>query len=148
MDRKHSPVPFRFILMVWILDLWFLSFFSFYYHVLIFGCAFVSSCGEQRLSSSCGTPASYCSGFSCCEAQAVGHVSFSSGGLVGSVVAIPRSMWLTGLVALWHLPGPGIEPMSLALAGRFFTTEPPGKPLICGFLASKFFFRCRLQVSF
>ena len=29
------------------------------------------------------------------------------------------------------LPNPGIEPMSpvsLALAGRFFTTEPPGKP--------------------
>ena len=29
------------------------------------------------------------------------------------------------------LPGPGFEPMSLtppALAGGFFTTEPPGKP--------------------
>ena len=25
------------------------------------------------------------------------------------------------------LPNPGIEPISLALAGRFFTTEPPGK---------------------
>ena len=25
------------------------------------------------------------------------------------------------------LPDPGIKPMSLALAGRFFTTEPPGK---------------------
>ena len=25
-------------------------------------------------------------------------------------------------------PGPGIEPMSLVLADRFFTTEPPGKP--------------------
>ena len=30
-----------------------------------------------------------------------------------------------------HLPGPGLEPMSLvspALAGGFFTTEPPGQP--------------------
>ena len=30
------------------------------------------------------------------------------------------------------LPDPGIEPMSLAspaLAGRFFTVEPPGKPI-------------------
>ena len=27
------------------------------------------------------------------------------------------------------LPDPGIKPMSPALAGRFFTTEPPGKPL-------------------
>ena len=26
------------------------------------------------------------------------------------------------------LPDPGIEPESPALAGRFFTTEPPGKP--------------------
>ena len=29
------------------------------------------------------------------------------------------------------LPGPGLEPSSLVssvLAGRFFTTEPPGKP--------------------
>ena len=27
----------------------------------------------------------------------------------------------------WDLPRPGIEPASPALAGRFFTTEPPGK---------------------
>ena len=27
------------------------------------------------------------------------------------------------------LPNPGIEPASPALAGGFFTTEPPGKPL-------------------
>ena len=32
------------------------------------------------------------------------------------------------------LPNPGIEPESLAshaLAGGFFTAEPPGKPVIC-----------------
>ena len=29
---------------------------------------------------------------------------------------------------MWDLPGPGIGPVSPALAGRFFTTEPPGKP--------------------
>ena len=28
-----------------------------------------------------------------------------------------------------HLSVPGIEPTSLALAGGFFTTEPPGKPI-------------------
>ena len=32
----------------------------------------------------------------------------------------------------WHLPGPGIEPLSCVLAGEFFTTEPPGKPRCCG----------------
>ena len=26
------------------------------------------------------------------------------------------------------LPDPGIKPVSAALAGRFFATEPPGKP--------------------
>ena len=29
---------------------------------------------------------------------------------------------------MWDLPGPGIELVSPALAGRFFTTEPPEKP--------------------
>ena len=29
-----------------------------------------------------------------------------------------------------NLPNPGIEPPSAALAGRFFTTEPPGKPSV------------------
>ena len=27
------------------------------------------------------------------------------------------------------LPDPGTEPMSPALGGRFFSTEPPGKPM-------------------
>ena len=29
---------------------------------------------------------------------------------------------------MWDLPNPGLEPMSPALAGRFSTTAPPGKP--------------------
>lgn len=29
---------------------------------------------------------------------------------------------------LWDLPSPGVEPMSLALAGEFSTIGPPGKP--------------------
>ena len=28
-----------------------------------------------------------------------------------------------------NLPNLGIEPMYLGLAGEFFTTEPPGKPI-------------------
>ena len=30
---------------------------------------------------------------------------------------------------MWDLPGPGIKPVSSALAGRFLTTAPPGKSL-------------------
>ena len=32
------------------------------------------------------------------------------------------------LCGMWDLPGPGLEPLSLALAGRFLTTVPPGNP--------------------
>ena len=31
------------------------------------------------------------------------------------------------LRGIWDLPGPGIEPVSPALAGGFLTTAPPGK---------------------
>ena len=32
------------------------------------------------------------------------------------------------LQGMWDLPRPGLEPVSPALAGRFSTTAPPGKP--------------------
>ena len=35
---------------------------------------------------------------------------------------------------MWDLPRPGLEPVSPALAGRFLTTAPPGKPPIFSFL--------------
>ena len=36
--------------------------------------------------------------------------------------------WAWLLCGMWDIPGPGIEPVSHALTGAFFTTEPPGKP--------------------
>ena len=36
----------------------------------------------------------------------------------------------TKFIGLGDLPDPGIELESPALAGRFFTTEPPGKPTL------------------
>ena len=45
------------------------------------------------------------------------HAGFSS---CGSQAKFLRGMW--------DLPGPGLEPVSPALAGGFLTTEPPGKP--------------------
>ena len=40
---------------------------------------------------------------------------------------------------MWDLPGPGIEPVSPALAGGFSTTAPPGKPL-------EYFFKINLFI--
>ena len=50
---------------------------------------------------------------------------------------------------MWDLPRPGLEPVYPALAGRFSTTAPPGKPLqwtfyiqrdqnVCVFLSDRF----------
>ena len=68
---------------------------------------------------------SRCGGFSCVE--------HGLQGARASAVAAPR-IWSTGsgAVVLSYSsahPGPGIEPVSPALASRFFTTEPSGKPL-------------------
>ena len=46
------------------------------------------------------------------------------------------------LCSMWDLPRPGLEPVSPALAGRFSTTAPPGKPLFCIF--ELFFLLCIL----
>ena len=45
------------------------------------------------------------------------------------------------LHGMWDLPGPGLEPVSPALAGRLSTTAPPGKPLpfVYSFLSSLLF---------
>ena len=39
------------------------------------------------------------------------------------------------LRGMWDLPRPGLEPVSPALAGRFSTTVPPGKSLMCILIA-------------
>ena len=46
------------------------------------------------------------------------------------------------LRGMWDPPRPGLEPVSPALAGRFSTTAPPGKPLglILCFLSPCIFF--------
>ena len=46
-------------------------------------------------------------------------------------VGFPRQEYQSGLLfppPLRNIPSPRIEHMSPALAGRFFTAEPPGKP--------------------
>ena len=89
----------------------------------------------------CGARASHCSGFSCCGAQALG---------TWASVVVARGLSSCGSQALecrlsscgaraqllrgtWDLPGPGLEPVSPALAGGFLTTAPPGKSTILFF---------------
>ena len=47
-------------------------------------------------------------------------------------MGFPRQKYWSGLPfpSPRDLPDPGIETASPALAGRFFTAEPPGKPLV------------------
>ena len=50
---------------------------------------------------------------------------------VSSVQGISQARLLERVAVSGELPDPGMEPVSLvslALAGGFFTTEPPGKP--------------------
>ena len=44
-------------------------------------------------------------------------------------IAQPRILGRVAFIPPEDLPDPGIEPTSPALAGRFFTTEPPEKVL-------------------
>ena len=47
-------------------------------------------------------------------------------------MASPRREYWSGSPSptLGYLPDPGIEPTSPTLAGRVFTSEPPGKPCV------------------
>ena len=52
---------------------------------------------------------------------------------------------------MWDLPRPGLEPVSPALAGRFSTTAPPGKPRSFIFddnLVSKICYKCKMHIGF
>ena len=88
-----------------------------------------SSFGEQGLLSSCSVQASHCGGFSCCRAQALGHTGFCSCGTRALECSLSScGAWAQLFHNMQDYRGSGIKPMSLALAGGFFATEPPGKP--------------------
>ena len=65
--------------------------------------------------------------------QSLSHIQlFATLSTVAHTLAMEffRQEYWNGLPFLspGDLPIPGIKPVSLALSGRFFTTEPPGKP--------------------
>ena len=62
-----------------------------------------SSCGKQAL-------------LSCCSSRVLDHWLSNCGS------------WVYLSNGMQDLSGPRVKPVSFALAGRFFTTEPPGRP--------------------
>ena len=85
----------------------------------------------------CGARASHCGGFSCCGAWALGAwASVVVARRLSSCSSRAPEHGLSScgaqaqlLPGMWDLPGPGLEPVSPALAGGFLTTAPPGKSL-------------------
>ena len=95
-----------------------------------------SSCSEWGAALNCCAWTSHWGGFSCSEAQTLdtwAAVIVVCG--LSSCDLRPPEHRLSScgtraylLLGMWDLPGTGIEPISLALHGRFLTTGPPGKP--------------------
>lgn len=72
------------------------------------------SCSRSRAQAlGCPGLSTLACGLTSCDSQAP-----------GSLVVAHRLSYS----AVWDLPESGIEPLSPALAGRFFSTEPSGKP--------------------
>ena len=102
---------------------------------LFIGCVGSSLLRRAGATVCCSVWVSHCSGFSCFGAQALGtRVSVAVTRRLSSCGswALEHRLsscgaWVYLLCGMWDLPGPGIEPMSPALAGRFLNTVPPGK---------------------
>ena len=132
----------------------FLYIYKFISYLFIFGCIGssllrVSFLCLQRAGSTlcCGARASHCGGFSCCGARALGTrasvvvaCGLSTCGSralehrLSSCDAQTELLW-----GMWDPPGPGLEPVSPALAGGFPTTAPPGKPTHSIFINTWFY---------
>ena len=97
----------------------------FIYFYIYFGLCwvFVSVRGLSLVAASGGHSSSRCAGLFTIAASLAGEHRFQTCRLssCGSRAQLLRGMWDT--------PRPGLEPVSPALAGRFSTTAPPGKPL-------------------
>ena len=90
-------------------------FFSFHLFIYLTELALpLSSCGDCGLLSSCAPQASHCSGFPCCGSWTL-HRRLSH---------LAHGVRYQGM---WDLPGPGIKPVSPALAGGLPATGPPEK---------------------
>ena len=97
---------------------------------------------KRRQTCDCGSEESR--GLCVCVSCSVVSDSLRPHGLVACQaslsVGFSRQEYWSGLFFLspGDLPNPGIKPMSPASAGGFFTTQPPGRPILLPSLLSKF----------
>ena len=103
------------------MNLWLWVWFTFFFFKFICLAALRLHCCVRAFSSFSegGYSSLWCMGFSL---QWLLLLPPHIPGLAGLVV---MAHGLSCPDALWHLPRPGIKPMSPALAGRFLTTGPP-----------------------
>ena len=95
---------------------------------------FVAARGLSVVVASGGYSSLRCAGFSLwwllwLQSMGTRHAGFSSCG--SRALECRLSSCGAGdklLHGMWDIPGPGLEPVSPALAGRFLTTVPPGEP--------------------
>ena len=95
---------------------------------------FLATCGLSLVGASGGYSSLRCVGFSLRWLLLLRSTGSRHAGVrsCGSP-ALERRLsscgaWALLLRGVWELPGPGLEPLSPALAGGFLTTAPPGKP--------------------
>ena len=133
-----------FLVSNFIFDVAFFLFLLFYFIYLLFLAALGLCCCMpaflwlQRVGATlhCGSRASHCGGFSCCRVWALGaraSVVVACGLSSCGSWALERRLSSCGtgaqlLRTMRDLPGPGIKPVSPALAGGYSTTAPSGKP--------------------
>ena len=97
------------------------------------GSSLVAAGGLLVVAASLAARAIGYKGFSSCNPWAPGHRLRSC----GTRAQLPRRTW--------DLPAPGTSPVSLALAGGFFTTEPPGKLLFQNLFAFHLVWKVKAQ---
>ena len=133
-----------FVLIILLFCLFFKKFiYLFIYFIFWLLWVFIVARGLFLVAASGGYSSLQCTGFSLrwllllwstgTQASVVVAHGLSSCGSQG------RSAQAQLLRGMWDLPGPGLEPVSPALAGGFLTTAPPGKSSVF-FLMNEFFF--------
>ena len=145
-SARHSPIlsPICFIILFHTQIFSPLKYIFAFLYLVVFGCAgsllqcgLSFSCHKQELTSSCSVQASLTAVASLVAEDGLqgtpGFSSFSTWAqqlrLLGSR-AQAQQLRHTGQVDLWHVGSSesAIKPLSPALAGGFFTTEPLGSP--------------------